>query len=342
MVSPQEDSDLDSIQRCPHDSDNPYTMVLNALLRNPEITPNCRWLLSYLLSNDKGWKIKPKQIMNHLDQHMKRDSVYKILNEAISTGYMKREEIRINGKFSGYKWFVSETPKFKKLLPNTEIPYAALPLPIKADYKNEQDLKKEQCLKNDQYHAISLSFSDDQKERKEASKIEFIRGRLVGIPKDLIESWQRAYPSENIEAYIAQFENVLTLNPKSIASKHSWEVRINSWIVKQSQIKAKLKEQVIQSVQPVKEELPKIEEKKEPVEMTTFGETFVKSFINDWSEKLGEKGLISLCSSVLSVRLHLSKGSWDIPIHDNKIFRFVNFLEEKIKQELQLTPTANT
>lgn len=209
--------------------------------------------------------------------------------------------------------------------------------------EGKQRLHKEDPIQEDPKEesiAISLSSSDEQQERKEASKIEFIRGRFHGIPKDMIESWKRAFPSDNIEAYIAQFENVLTLNSKSVASKSPWGVRINSWIVKQAQIKAKLKEEVIQEAQPVifTKEKP-IEEKKEPEETVNFGEVYVKSFMKDWSEKLGEKGLISLCSSILSVRLYNSNGSWDIPIHDKKIFRFVDFLTEKINEEIQIPQT---
>ena len=210
--------------------------------------------------------------------------------------------------------------------------------------EGKQRLHKEDPIQEDPKEesiAISLSSSDQKQERKEASTIEFIRGRLVGIPKDMIESWQRAFPSENIEAYIAQFENVLRINSKSVASKSPWPVRINSWIAKQSQFKAKLKEEVFQSAQPVKEEVIK-EVPKEVEEICYFYTGTALKFVEEWSEKLGMKGIVSFCSNVFSLRIHSTNEAWNIPINDKRIDKFFNFAEEKIKKELQLTPNANT
>lgn len=114
-------SETDTIQRCPHDNNNPYTMIHNDLIRDVSISPECRWLIIYLLSNKEGWKINVKQVINHLKPHMGRNAVYKIFDEAIEAGYIKREEIKKSfakkgALISGFQYFVSETPKFKKCL----------------------------------------------------------------------------------------------------------------------------------------------------------------------------------------------------------------------------------
>lgn len=341
MTLIQEDVELDSIQRCPHDSDNPYTMILNSLLRNPSLTPNCRWLLSFLLSNDKGWKIKPKAIINHLEPHMKKDSVYKIINEAIDHGYMRKEECRKNGKFGGFKYFISETPKFKKILPRLEKPDTVLSDPVKPTLKKEQEIKKEQCLKNNQYHALSLSsFQETQKERKKALKkeIEFRDGRFQNISSEQIDSWKRAYPGENIEAYIAQFESVLTLSPHRIFSKTPWSGRLNAWIRTQSQEKDRMKFEVVQSKESIKQENPK----QEPIpyaETNFWYSQSAKDLVNEWSEKLGSKGILSFLSNILSLKIFSTNESWNIPIDDKRIVKFLEFIPEKIKKEIQLPQT---
>lgn len=118
--SPSLDSEI-TIQRCPHDDENPYTMVRNELIRDMSISPECRWLIIYLLSNKAGWKINVQQVINHLKPHMGRNAVYKLFEEAIKSGYMKREDLKKTfdkkGKIkNGVRYFISETPKFKECL----------------------------------------------------------------------------------------------------------------------------------------------------------------------------------------------------------------------------------
>lgn len=104
------------IQRCPHDRQNPYSIVSNALIRDKSLSMECRWLLIYLLSNSDGWHITISQVMDHLQGMAGRDKVYKILNEAIEAGYVLREKY-LEKNLERCRYFVSETPKFKKCLP---------------------------------------------------------------------------------------------------------------------------------------------------------------------------------------------------------------------------------
>ena len=111
-------SECDSIERCPHDNENPYVLINNKVLRDSSISPECRWLIAYLLTNDKGWKISRQQVVNHLKGIKGRDSTWKLFEEAIEAGYLKRIEIRVKNPKGGYlkgaRYVLSETPKFKK------------------------------------------------------------------------------------------------------------------------------------------------------------------------------------------------------------------------------------
>lgn len=104
-----------TIQRNPHDKENPYAQISRALIRDESISPDCRWLIIYLLSMKEGWRINAKQLIKHCKPHMGRDRVYAILNEAIKAGYMKREEISIKGLMKT-TYYLSESPTFKKCL----------------------------------------------------------------------------------------------------------------------------------------------------------------------------------------------------------------------------------
>lgn len=200
---------------------------------------------------------------------------------------------------------------------------------------------KEEPIQEDpkeEYKAYLLTTREQKEGRKEALKkeIEFRSGRFDGISIEQLDSWKRAYPEINIEASIAQFEIYLSLNPKSIKSTAPWGVRINSWVLKQSQGRDKLKEEVVQSIQPVKEE---IKSEKEVYEPFSFCRCAANSFIKEWSDKLGDKGLITFISNVFTLRLKSVEKPWIIPVSDEKFFRFLDFAANVIKQEIQMPQT---
>jgi len=108
-----QEEDIDAIQRCPHDQDNPYAQISNDLIRDQSISPNCRWLIIYLLANKGTWKIKISQIREHVSGHIGRNKLFQIVNEAIEAGYILREEYTYKN-LKRCRYFISEKPKFKK------------------------------------------------------------------------------------------------------------------------------------------------------------------------------------------------------------------------------------
>lgn len=108
------------IQRCPHDAENPYTMIKNDLIRDSSISPACRWLIIYLLSNSSSWKINIKQIRNHLKGFAGKNKVYGLFKEALNAGYLKKEYLKEGNLIRKVLYIISETPKFKKCLRSPE------------------------------------------------------------------------------------------------------------------------------------------------------------------------------------------------------------------------------
>jgi hypothetical protein len=107
--------DTDTIQRCPHDKENPYAQINRDLIRDENISPECRWFLIYLLSMKNGWQLNIAQVHSHVKKFMGRNRVYKMVNEAIQAGYIKREENKSGNLKSGFKYYISESPKFKNI-----------------------------------------------------------------------------------------------------------------------------------------------------------------------------------------------------------------------------------
>lgn len=106
-------SQADTIQRWPHDQENPYTVLSNEIIRDPSISFECRGLLHYLLSNKFNWQIRVSQIVDHIKSHCGIKKVYKIINEAIQAGYMKRIR-NLNTFKTSYTYYISERPIFKE------------------------------------------------------------------------------------------------------------------------------------------------------------------------------------------------------------------------------------
>lgn len=117
----EEDFDVISIDE--QEATFQYTIVPNKLIRDQTISPNCRWLIIYLISNKSNWTIKSRQICEHTKGFMGRDAIRKALNEAIEAGYIQRTVVlrkTVKGCLKGYSYKVSSTPKFKKCLRKTE------------------------------------------------------------------------------------------------------------------------------------------------------------------------------------------------------------------------------
>lgn len=104
----------ETIQRCPHDKEHPYAMISRDLIRDKNLSPECRMLLIYLLSHTENWQLNPKQLHDHFGDHIGVNKIYKLITEAMEAGYILREDIKINNLRRSCKYFVSETPKFKK------------------------------------------------------------------------------------------------------------------------------------------------------------------------------------------------------------------------------------
>ena len=132
-----------TFHRCPHDTENPYAQVSRSLIRDNSISPECRWLIIYLLANRDDWKINIKQIINHCDGFMGKNRVYDVVKEAIKAGYIKAENYFVKG-LKRIRYLVSEFPKFKDFLQLPEKPDLVKPDTVDSDSKEEASLKKKQ------------------------------------------------------------------------------------------------------------------------------------------------------------------------------------------------------
>ncbi len=161
---------FNTIQRAPHDRENPYALISRSLIRNESISPECRFLLTYLLSNKEGWIIYIPHLVNRFKEYWGRDKTYKIFNEAIRSGYIKKEHVRSGGKFMGSIYYLFESPDLKESLPNPEKPDTVKPDPANTDPKDILSStnvdKKKQCKERSaQAEVLTQFFLESVKNR---------------------------------------------------------------------------------------------------------------------------------------------------------------------------------
>jgi len=88
----------------------PYTLIPNELIRDNTISPNCRLVLMYLLAHKED--ISVMHLYHEFKRYIGKNVMHKIINEAITAGYMKRESY-MSGNMKRFKYYISEKPLFK-------------------------------------------------------------------------------------------------------------------------------------------------------------------------------------------------------------------------------------
>lgn len=126
-----------TIFRSPKSKENPFAQISRSLLQDKTLSYEARGLLAYVLSHSNNWKINIKD----LQQKCSSDRVYRILNELIEKGYVKRKRIvDAKGKFTGICYWTYEEPTFDE---------DDSPLRENPDMENAQKEKPEILLNRD-------------------------------------------------------------------------------------------------------------------------------------------------------------------------------------------------
>jgi hypothetical protein len=87
-----------------------FTQVPNALLRNRTISPEARWLASWLMSHRRGFKVSMGAIIHAAN--CGKDRAYRMVRELIAAGYIRRvaERDQATGQFIQYRYVVRKRP----------------------------------------------------------------------------------------------------------------------------------------------------------------------------------------------------------------------------------------
>ena len=97
-----------------------FTTINNEFIFNKDLSLKAKGMLCHLLALPNEWKLYVEEVEKwHKDG---KKAIYSAFKELTENGYMKREQIRDNGKFKGYDYVVYEVPYSQKR--NTSKRYA--------------------------------------------------------------------------------------------------------------------------------------------------------------------------------------------------------------------------
>ena len=98
--------------------DNNFTTINNEFIFNKNLSLKAKGLLCHILALPNDWTLYVEEVgKRHKDG---KDAIYSAFKELSTNGYMKREQIRQNGKFKGYDYIVFEKPNMDN--PETDKP----------------------------------------------------------------------------------------------------------------------------------------------------------------------------------------------------------------------------
>jgi hypothetical protein len=104
----------DRILRYQHDPEHPYLIVTKQLVDDPTISMECAYLLMKILAKPKDWIIRISSLAKELSGRCGERKLYKLIAEAINAGYLKRVDIKENGRRIRCDYYMSEFASFRE------------------------------------------------------------------------------------------------------------------------------------------------------------------------------------------------------------------------------------
>lgn len=108
MTDEIQEIEKDSIQRSPHDKQNPYVMTNRETIQDKRLSWQATGLLVYLLSLPSDWKIIKDELCNHKTNG--RDATRSAFDELIEHKYIMTIQLYKNNLRNGFAYYLYERP----------------------------------------------------------------------------------------------------------------------------------------------------------------------------------------------------------------------------------------
>ena len=116
-----------------------FSVLPNELINDDRLSTDHLGLLVYLLSKPNDWQVRVKQLQNRFD--MGRDKTRRILATLEQYGYISRDIVRAEGKFSETRYIVMDSPE-------PENPAPEKPEPVNKTLTKDRDIQRTEYTKS--------------------------------------------------------------------------------------------------------------------------------------------------------------------------------------------------
>ena len=116
-----------------------FSVLPNELINDDRLSTEHLGLLVYLLSKPNDWQVRVKQLQNRFD--MGRDKTRRILATLEQYGYISRDIVRAEGKFSETRYIVKDSPE-------TENPSPEKPSPVNQTLTKDREKQRTESTKS--------------------------------------------------------------------------------------------------------------------------------------------------------------------------------------------------
>lgn len=206
-----------SIIHSAHDREHPYLMVNKELIRDPNLSLKCMGLIVFMLSHPKDWNINVGYVINHFKNHKGygRKAIYSLFNEAMKAGYMYREEY-LEENLTRTRYFISETPKFKKVYRHSTFRHA-----------RNGHLTKEEEYTKDSPPLSSIPHKQSQQKAKPAPEEDVSKNKPKENPNPSHkEKMRQCFPDVDLCIFYEAYHKYESSLPGSIKFPKKWLAKV--------------------------------------------------------------------------------------------------------------------
>jgi hypothetical protein len=214
-----------NVFRCPHDSDHPFTIITNSLLRDATLSFEALGLLCYLLSHSSSWKTRRSVISK--EREIGKDKLKRLFDELITKGYMKMVWSNSENGYREVSYWFSEKPKFKNCLPHADFPPTDFP-PVDNPHTKERtnirstnlkkDIEKESIKEKDTRKIASSLSSPPHKDEFIKMGTEF---KNVKVKPQELEKLREFLGDEKVKEWIDKLDEYIEQTGKAYKSHYA-------------------------------------------------------------------------------------------------------------------------